>query len=111
MLDLKNSQQIFWIITVFISLIVFCSVFFLTGLKSLAFLFSLAVIASTISYNYPRLGLILFLVYLPFAGTLIYSVGAMFVKNGAQITLSGSHYFLFQLAKDFFTFLLFFLVF
>ncbi len=101
---MKNSKEVFWSITGFVSLVLLVSLLLLTGVKSIPILLSLGVFALIISFRYPRLGFVLFLCYLPWAGTLIYSVGGMFVSTYGEVSISGFYYFLFQLSKDFFYF-------
>ena len=55
---------------------------------------------SWLSYNYPKIGLILLLVYLHFHGSVIYSFGDIFKKIDGYIVHTYD-YVLFQLAKDF----------
>ncbi|AFZ37047.1 hypothetical protein Sta7437_3549 [Stanieria cyanosphaera PCC 7437] len=57
------------------------------------------IVALAIAYRYPRQGLWLFLIYLPFTGTVSYSFASIYRAVGGYVTYSGD-YALFHLAKD-----------
>ena len=105
MFQLENKQQRLAIIaTAFVVLLILFSFLFLGNLKTTVILISLGLFSIGISYFYPRLGILLFLCYLPWAGTLIYSVAGIFTVQGDQIMISKQKYFWLQIAKDLFYF-------
>ncbi|MDJ0633021.1 MAG: hypothetical protein QNJ34_07510 [Xenococcaceae cyanobacterium MO_188.B29] len=57
------------------------------------------VFAIAIAYRYPRKGLWLFLIYMPLAGTVSYSLASIYRAVGAHVSYS-QDYALFHLAKD-----------
>jgi hypothetical protein len=59
-----------------------------------------AIFCMAVAYKYPRLGLWIFLIYLPFSGTISYSIANIYraVDNKVTYTID---YALFHLAKDF----------
>lgn len=57
------------------------------------------VFAMAIAYRFPRQGLWLFLIYMPFAGTVAYSFGSIYRAVGGMVVYS-QDYILFHLAKD-----------
>ena len=52
-----------------------------------------------IAFKYPRIGLWVFLIYLPFSGTITYSIGNVYQAVGSSVAYN-REYFLFHLAKD-----------
>jgi hypothetical protein len=60
-----------------------------------------ATVCMVVAYQYPRLGLWLFLIYLPFSGTITYAFGNIFSSSDGRITFT-SGYPMFHLAKDLF---------
>jgi hypothetical protein len=60
----------------------------------------LMVLISAIAYRYPRLGLRLLLLYLPFVGTVCYGISATYQPDGGYI-FHTKYYFLWQISKDF----------
>jgi hypothetical protein len=98
---MNASRQILPIIFIF-SLATFASslLVLLDGLQGGIFgLF--ATVCLVVSFQYPRLGLWLFLIYLPFGGTITYAVGNIFSSANGKIAFT-SGYPLFHLAKDIF---------
>jgi len=67
---------------------------FQTGIACTALVFF-----SILSYKYPRIGLWGLLIYLPFSGSIIYSLGDVYQSMGESISYSGNHP-LFHLIKD-----------
>ncbi|HHP7230007.1 MAG TPA: hypothetical protein ACFCUY_04005 [Xenococcaceae cyanobacterium] len=63
----------------------------------------LTTIVVALCYRYPRQALWLFLVYLPFAGTIGYSLNSVYQASGAYITFTNT-YVLIHLVKDVFYF-------
>lgn len=67
---------------------------FQTGIACTAIIFF-----SILSYRYPRIGLWGLLIYLPFSGTITYSIGNVYASIGERIAYSENHP-LFHLIKD-----------
>jgi hypothetical protein len=57
------------------------------------------IVALAVAYRYPRQGLWLFLIYLPFTGTISYSFASIYRAVGGYVTYSKDYAF-FHLAKD-----------
>jgi hypothetical protein len=98
---MSASKQLFLIILT-LSLATFASTFLvmISGLQ--AGIFSIYLVVSmALACKYPRLGLWIFLVYLPFGGTITYSIAYLYkAVNGNSIAYKSIDYFLFHLAKD-----------
>lgn len=97
---MNASKQILLIILIF-SLATFASslLVLIDGLQGGIFgIF--ATVCLVMAYRYPRLGLWLFLIYLPFGGTITYAFGNIFSSTDGRIAFT-SGYPLFHLAKDF----------
>ncbi len=100
---MNAEKRIFLVaITVFIAIFVFSLLLLISGSKA-AIMGGLLTPCLVLSYCYPRWGLLAFLTYLPFAGTITYSVAGIFKAVGGQISYTGE-YPLFHLAKDAFYF-------
>ena len=83
----------------------FCVSVVLALFRSLqaSFIGAAIVFAVAIAYRFPRRGLWLFLVYMPFAGTVSYSLASIYKSVGVYVSYS-QDYALFHLAKDAFYF-------
>lgn len=98
-----DDKKVFFIaITVFITVFISSMLLIISGSKA-AILGTVIVPSIAFAYRYPRLGLLAFLIYLPFSGTVTYSMAGIFEKVGDKITYT-SDYPLFHLAKDAFYF-------
>jgi hypothetical protein len=83
-----------------LSLAVFIGALFITlGKPRTGIFFAAAIAAMAISYRYPRLGLWIFLIYLPFSGTITYAIGDVYRSVENRVAFSGATV-LFHLAKD-----------
>lgn len=60
---------------------------------------TISVIIMAIAYRYPRKGLWLFLIYMPFAGTISYAFGSIYRSVGGYVSYSRD-YAIFHLVKD-----------
>lgn len=101
---MDNYRQFFLIlITVFASIFVACLLGLWVGAKGVI-LGIILVPLLVLSYRYPYWGLLAFLIYLPFAGTITYAIAGVFQAAGAKVTFNNASYALFQLAKDIFYF-------
>ena len=97
-----SRQEIFIASTVAIA---FCVSVVLVLFRSLqaSLIGAAMVFAVAIAYRFPRQGLLLFLVYMPFAGTVSYSLASIYRSVGGYVAYS-QDYALFHLAKDAFYF-------
>ncbi|MGF1478578.1 MAG: hypothetical protein ACFB4I_03695 [Cyanophyceae cyanobacterium] len=97
-----DKQALYWVAAVFVAV---CASSVLVFMKSfqVGVVGSFLVIAMALALRYPRLGLWLFLIYLPFGGTITYSIGSIYQAVGGKVVYS-SAYGLFHLAKDAFYF-------
>jgi hypothetical protein len=93
-----NRQEIFIASTAATALFVNVVLVIFTSLQT-SLIGSAVVVALAIAYRYPRQGLWLFLIYLPFTGTVSYSFASIYRAVGGYVTYSGD-YALFHLAKD-----------
>ncbi|MGF1542627.1 MAG: hypothetical protein ACFCU5_19645 [Pleurocapsa sp.] len=93
-----NRQEFFIIVTVAIA---FCvsTVLVIVSSWQTSIIGTAVVIFLAIAYRYPRWGLWLFLIYLPFAGTVSYAFGSIYRAVGGYVTYQ-SDYAIFHLAKD-----------
>ena len=93
-----DKQALFWALTVLTAVVVSSVLMFLesfqAGIASVALIIVIA-----IAFKYPRWGLWLFLIYLPFGGTVTYSIGSVYLAVGGRVVYYSS-YFLFQLIKE-----------
>ncbi|MCU0535396.1 MAG: hypothetical protein MUD14_16025 [Hydrococcus sp. Prado102] len=98
---MNASKQILLIIIIF-SLATFASsILVLIGGLQGGIFGIFATICIVVAYQYPRLGLWLFLIYLPFSGTITYAFGNIFSSIDGRVAFT-SGYPLFHLAKDLF---------
>jgi hypothetical protein len=97
------DRQFFLIATLVVVTVLVSSIALFLGSVKAAIAISFLVPCVFLAFRYPRLGLLGFLIYLPFAGTVTYSIASVFQAAGAGIAYS-SEYPLFQLAKDAFYF-------
>ena len=97
-----SRKEIFIASTVAIA---FCVSVVLVLFRSLqaSFIGAVMVFAVAIAYRFPRQGLWLFLIYMPFAGTVSYSFASIYKSVGGYVTYS-QDYALYHLAKDAFYF-------
>ncbi|MGK7872936.1 MAG: hypothetical protein AB4426_06380 [Xenococcaceae cyanobacterium] len=93
-----DKQAVFIALTVSIAAVASALLVLIIGLKA-GIIGAAIVLCTVISYKYPRIGLWIFLIYLPFGGSIIYSLGATYRAIGGEITYSAD-YPLFHLAKD-----------
>ena len=86
---------------IFMAIIIFALVSTLLIFASLktAIVGLLIFIFLVFSYRYPRLALWIFLIYLPFGGTVTYGIGNVFQAVGGKVTYT-AEYPLFHLIKD-----------
>jgi hypothetical protein len=97
------DKQLLWlIITIIVAAIVSIFLVLFTSFKA-AILGMIIVFVMAISYQYPKQGLWGFLIYLPFAGTVTYMIGAVYNAVDSKVAYS-SDYPIFHLAKDGFYF-------
>jgi len=97
---MNTSKQILLIIVV-LCLATFASSLLVLKSGLQAGIFGLAAIFCIVfAYKYPRLGLWLFLIYLPFGGTISYSIADIYRAVDSRVTYT-IDYALFHLAKDF----------
>jgi hypothetical protein len=97
-----ERQELFILITVVTAIAVGSCLLFLLGFK--AFIAGiLMVISAAVTYQYPHTSLYLFLIYLPLAGTITYSIPGVYQPVGEKIVFS-SIYPVLQLVKDIFYF-------
>lgn len=97
---MNTSKQIL-LITVVLCLATFASSLLVLKSGLQAGFFGLAAIFGMIlAYKYPRLGLWIFLIYLPFGGTISYSIADIYRSVDSRVTYT-IDYGLFHLAKDF----------
>ena len=97
-----SRQEIFIASTVAIALCVSVVLVLFRSLQA-SFIGAAMVFAIAIAYRSPRQGLWLFLIYMPFAGTVSYSLASIYKSVGGYISYS-QDYALFHLAKDAFYF-------
>lgn len=96
---MNSEKQILFIgITAFVTVFV-SSLLLLMGGGKAAAIGAVIVPGMVLAYRYPRFGLLAFLLYLPFTGTISYSIAGIFKADGGAITYT-SEYPLFHLAKD-----------
>jgi hypothetical protein len=93
-----NRQELFIAATVALAFIVSTILVMVSGLQT-SIIGTAIVIFLAIAYRYPRWGLWLFLIYLPFAGTVSYAVGSVYRAVGGYVSYS-KDYAIFHLAKD-----------
>lgn len=93
-----NRQEIFIASTVATAFFVSIVLVIFSSLQT-SLIGAAAVISIAIAYRYPRQGLWLFLIYLPFTGTVSYSFASIYRVVGGSVAYSGD-YALFHLAKD-----------
>jgi hypothetical protein len=74
---------------------------FLIGIKGVVLGIILVPIL-TLSFYYPYWGLVGFLIYMPFSGTITYSIAGVFSPERVGVTFNTPSYVLFHLAKDVF---------
>jgi len=74
--------------------------FLLSGAKT-AMIGTMTILVFAIAYRYPRHGLWLFLIYMPFAGTISYAFGSIYRAVGGYVSFT-PNYAIFHLAKDIF---------
>ncbi|HAC63432.1 MAG TPA: hypothetical protein DCF68_07800 [Cyanothece sp. UBA12306] len=99
-----NTEKTIYIIagTLFASVVVSSFALIILGGKT-AIMAALLVPCLVISYLFPRWGLLAFLIYLPFGGTMTYAIAGVFKAVGGGITFNKS-YAVFHFAKDAFYF-------
>ncbi len=104
-LIIMNRDQKFITIGLTLATAVFVSSFFilLSNFK-LALLSFLIIPLCVAAYLYPRPAIWVFLIYLPFSGTITYLVPGVVHKVGAYVTFNETLYGALQLAKDIFYF-------
>lgn len=93
-----NRQEIFIASTAATALLVSIVLVLFSSLQ-VSLLGAAAIVAIAIAYRYPRQGLWLFLIYLPFTGTISYSFASIYRAVGGYVSYS-KDYALFHLAKD-----------
>ena len=93
-----DKQALFWASTVFTAVVVSSVLMFLQSFQ-VGLVSAVIVIAIAVAFKYPRWGLWLLLIYLPFEGTVTYSIGSVYQAVGGRIVYSVS-YFLFPLIKE-----------
>lgn len=97
-----NRQEIFIVITGAIAFCIGTILVIFSSLKA-GILGAAIAILLAICYRYPRSSLWLFLIYLPFAGTISYGFGSLYQAVGGYVRYS-QDYAIFHLAKDVFYF-------
>jgi hypothetical protein len=100
---MNDNRQIFIIIITAIFAVLFSSILtvfssFKAGIVGLLGIFCLAIF-----YKYPRVGLWLFLIYIPFGASITYSMGSIYSAIQGYVTYS-REYAVFQFIKDIFYF-------
>ena len=93
-----SRQEIFIASTVAIAFCVSVVLVFFRSLQ-VSLLGAAIVCAVAVAYRFPRQGLWLFLIYMPFAGTVSYSFASIYKSVGGYVSYS-QDYALFHLAKD-----------
>ena len=93
-----NRQELFIAILVAIALSVSTILVIVSGLQT-SIIGTAIVVFLAIAYRYPRWGLWLFLIYMPFAGTVSYAFGSIYQAVGGYVSYSRD-YAIFHLAKD-----------
>lgn len=96
-------QFIFILITACLALFVVCFLGFFVGAKG-AILGIILVPLLVLAFRYPYWGLLAFLIYMPFAGSITYAISGVFQAVGNEVSFNTASYALFQLAKDIFYF-------
>ena len=97
-----TKQEIFIILTIALAFFVTTLLVILQGLQW-GVMGGVAAIIMAFCYRYPRKALWLFLIYMPFAGTVAYSLDSVYRASGAYVVFSNT-YVLVHLAKDIFYF-------
>ena len=93
-----NRQELFIVILVAIASCVSIVLVIVSGLQT-SIIGTAIVVFLAIAYRYPRRGLWLFLIYMPFAGTVSYAFGSIYQAVGGYVSYSRD-YAIFHLAKD-----------
>ncbi len=93
-----NRQELFIATTVAIAFCVSTILVIVSGLQT-SIIGTTIVIFLAIAYRYPRWGLWLFLIYMPFAGTVSYAFGSIYRAVGGYVSYQRD-YAIFHLAKD-----------
>lgn len=93
-----NRQELFIVTLIAIAFISSTILALVGGLQN-AIVGTAIVILIAIAYRYPRWGLWLFLIYMPFSGTVSYAFGSIYQAVGGYVSYSRS-YAIFHLAKD-----------
>ena len=97
-----SRQEIFIASTMAIAFCVSVDLVLFRSLQA-SFIGAVIVFAVAIAYRFPRQGLWLFLIYMPLAGTVSYSLASIYQSVGGHVSYS-QDYALFHLAKDAFYF-------
>ncbi len=100
---MNNNNFLFTVITIFVAISLGSFVLLFSSIKA-TLVSIILIIIMAFSYKYPRFFLWIFLIYLPFSGTVTYVFGNVFEAVGAKVTYNSSYYALFHLAKDAFYF-------
>ncbi len=93
-----ERKNIYLAATVAIAFCFAVFLFLLSGAKT-AMIGTMTILIFAIAYRYPRHGLWLFLIYMPFAGTISYAFGSVYRAVGGYVSFT-PNYAIFQLAKD-----------
>lgn len=98
-----TSQERFIAITISL---VFCLTTLLVMLQGLrwAMVGGIGVVIASICYRYPRKSLWLFLLYMPFAGTIGYALNSLVYKSSGAYVVLSNNYVLVNVVKDVFYF-------
>ena len=96
---MSDERQIFYLVLTLVIIVGMSSCLILFAGLKLTLIVTAIVICLSFSYRYPRSALWIFLIYLPFAGTVTYGFGGAFRAVGSQVSYNPSYGFL-HLAKD-----------
>ncbi len=100
---MNNDKQFIFLASLLALTVFVGSLFLLIGGAKAAILGALLMPILVFSYYFPRWGLLAFLIYLPFGGTVTYAIAGVFQAIGGKVSYT-SEYPLFHLAKDAFYF-------
>ena len=101
-MNFNSKELLLAIITIVVAFLVSTTLAIFVSLSA-SIIGALLIVACAIAYRFPRQSLWLFLIYLPFTGTITYSFGSVYSAVGGRVAFSNL-YPIFHLAKDVFYF-------